>query len=222
MDLSELLAHYQPEPRALRKFGFRKSKGVYTWTKELSGALEARFTLTGKNFAVQVFDQAEGEAYLPFELPGAEGNFVQGVREQVDQLVQEIITQCCSCQGQREQVLAYVRRAYGTEPEYPWPEYPQHCTLKVPDTGKWYGIVMEVAAKLLGLPQAGNVDILNVKLPPDQVTELCDRKQFFPAYHMHKKYWLTVLLDGSVPLARVEELLAASYALVAKKRSTKR
>lgn len=222
MDLSGLLAQYQPEAKALRKFGFRKSKGVYTWTKALAGALEARFTLTEKKFSVQVLDPAEGEAYLPFELPGAEGNFVQGIREQVDQLVQEILTKCCTCQRQREQILAYVQQKYGTEPWYPWPEYPGHCPLKIPETGKWYGIVMTVTARQLGLPQPGNLDILNVKLPPDQVTELCDRKQFFPAYHMHKKYWLTVLLDGSVPLIRVEELLAASYALVAKKRSKKR
>src|SRR5574344_1400175 len=95
MDLSGLLAQYQPEAKALRKFGFRKNKGVYTWTKDLASALEARFTLTEKKFAVQVLDPAEGEAYLPLELPGAEGNFVQGIREQVDQLVQEIVNQCC-------------------------------------------------------------------------------------------------------------------------------
>lgn len=219
MDLSRMLAHYQPEAAALRKLGFRKKQGVYTWKKALTGALEARFTLTEKNFAVQVFDPVEDEAYLPFEQDGAEGNFVQGIREQVDRLVQEIITQCCTCQRQREQILAYVQQEYGTDPWYPWPEYPEHCPLKVPETGKWYGIVMEIPARLLNLPQPGNVDILNVKLPPDQVEALCDRQQFFLAYHMNKKYWLTVLLDGSVPLARVEQLLAASYTLVTKKRS---
>ncbi|MCH4157915.1 MAG: MmcQ/YjbR family DNA-binding protein [Acidaminococcaceae bacterium] len=222
MDLSRMLAHYQPEAAALRKLGFRKKQGVYTWKQTLSGALEARFTLTAHHFAVQVFDPVEGEAYLPFEQDGATGNFVQGIREQVDQLVQKIITQGCTCQRQREQLLAYVKKEYGTDPWYPWPEYPEHCPLKVPETGKWYGIVMEIPARLLGLPQPGEVDILNVKLPPDQVEALCDRQQFFPAYHMHKKYWLTMLLDGSVPLARVEQLVAASYALVAKKRSKRK
>jgi predicted DNA-binding protein (MmcQ/YjbR family) len=222
MDLSRMLAHYQPEAAALRKLGFRKKQGVYTWKQTLSGALEARFTLTAHHFAVQVFDPVEGEAYLPFEQDGATGNFVQGIREQVDQLVQKIITQGCTCQRQREQLLAYVKKEYGTDPWYPWPEYPEHCPLKVPETGKWYGIVMEIPARLLGLPQPGKVDILNVKLPPDQVEALCDRQQFFPAYHMHKKYWLTMLLDGSVPLARVEQLVAASYALVAKKRSKRK
>jgi hypothetical protein len=35
--------------------------------RELEGALEARFKLTGKNFSVQVFDLNEGEEYLPFD-----------------------------------------------------------------------------------------------------------------------------------------------------------
>ena len=218
MDLGRMLAHYQLDTKAARKFGFRKNKGIYTWKRELTGALEARFQLSERIFSVQVYDPVEEEEYLPFELDTADGNFVQGIREQVEELVQEILTKCCSCKRQREQLLTYVQEQYGTLPWYPWPEYPEHCPLRVQATGKWYGIVMTIPAQLLGVKQPGNLDILNVKLPPDQVESLCDRLRFFPAYHMNKKYWLTVVLDGTVPLAQVQQLLAESYDLVTSKK----
>jgi hypothetical protein len=56
MDLTYLLAAHKPEAKALLKFGFKKSRNTYTLHRELEGALEARFKLTGKNFSVQVFD----------------------------------------------------------------------------------------------------------------------------------------------------------------------
>lgn len=220
MDLTYLLAAHKPNTKELLKFGFKKNRNMYTLHRELEGALEARFKLTGKNFSVQVFDLNEGEAYLPFELDAADGNFVRGIRNQVDKLIHEIVTQCCSSLCLRDQVLDYAKEQFGTEPAYPWPEYPQYCTLKVKATGKWYGIIMNVTYKVLGLGEEGNLDVMNVKLPPERVEELVDGKQFLPAYHMNKKYWLTILLNGQVTLAKVKKLVAESYATVTGKKKT--
>ncbi|MCB0060800.1 MAG: MmcQ/YjbR family DNA-binding protein [Caldilineaceae bacterium] len=37
-----------------------------------------------------------------------------------------------------------------------------------------------------------------------------------PGYHMNKRHWNTVLLDGSIAEAEIKEMIDASYALVAK------
>jgi mmcQ protein len=34
------------------------------------------------------------------------------------------------------------------------------------DNNKWYGVVLEVSADKLGLPEAGIIDVLNVKSNP--------------------------------------------------------
>ena len=114
----------------------------------------------------------------------------------------------------RDQILAQARQEYGTEPCFPWAEYPGHCTLKAPN-GKWYGLVMQVPYAVLGIGKAGRADVLNVKNLPEKIQALVDGEHFLPAYHMNKKYWLSVLLDSPAVLPLAQELLRESYALAA-------
>ena len=59
---------------------------------------------------------------------------------------------------------------------------------------------------------------MNLKSNPDLAIEL--REQYnsvIPGYHMNKKYWNTILLDGSLPSKLIKEWIDLSYSLVAKK-----
>jgi len=56
----------------------------------------------------------------------------------------------------------------------------------------------------------------NVKLNPDLIENLIDKKHFFPAYHMNKKYWITILLDSDTDLNLVKSLIDESFKLVEK------
>mgnify|MGYP000643149844 CR=1 FL=1 len=51
----------------------------------------------------------------------------------------------------RESVFAYVRKKFGTEPEYPWARYPRYAVLRHRQGRKWYGLIMDVPANRLGL-----------------------------------------------------------------------
>ena len=57
----------------------------------------------------------------------------------------------------------------------------------------------------------------NVKCEPDKAVEL--REEFasvIPGYHMNKKLWNTVIIDGSIPSVRLREFIDDSYNLVFK------
>jgi len=57
----------------------------------------------------------------------------------------------------------------------------------------------------------------NVKCDPDKAIELRDEyTAVLPGYHMNKKHWNTVLLDGSVPDRLLKEWIDHSYTLVQK------
>ena len=66
----------------------------------------------------------------------------------------------------REDVLSYARRKYGTEPDYPWKRDPDSVVLRHEDSRKWYGLIMCVGRDKLGLPGNEPADILNVKCDP--------------------------------------------------------
>jgi predicted DNA-binding protein (MmcQ/YjbR family) len=42
---------------------------------------------------------------------------------------------------------------------------------------------------------------------------LLKKPGYLPAYHMNKKSWVTVVLDGTVPLTEIKKSLDKSYTL---------
>ena len=62
------------------------------------------------------------------------------------------------------------------------------------------------------------VDRINLKCDPDQAFILRDIfEAVIPGYHMNKRHWNTVILDGSIPRGELERMVDHSYALVVKK-----
>ncbi len=56
---------------------------------------------------------------------------------------------------------------------------------------------------------------VNIKCAP-QWTEFWRNayKGIIPGYHMNKKHWNTIILDGSVPRKEIERMIGESYDLV--------
>ena len=77
-----------------------------------------------------------------------------------------------------------------------------------------FGRVLRRTQSKLGLKEEGSVDIINVKCEPDMVGLLTQTYGFLPGYHMNKKYWITMLLDGSVSEAKILDFLDMSYDLI--------
>ena len=56
---------------------------------------------------------------------------------------------------------------------------------------------------------------LNLKCDPGRAVALREQHEaIIPGYHMNKKHWNTLILDGSLPAALVKELIRHSYDLV--------
>jgi predicted DNA-binding protein (MmcQ/YjbR family) len=58
----------------------------------------------------------------------------------------------------------------------------------------------------------------NVKCDPEKALQLREEHPdtVMPGWHMNKKHWNTVLVDGSLPLRLLKEFIDDSYALVKK------
>ncbi|WP_225425061.1 MmcQ/YjbR family DNA-binding protein [Lentilactobacillus parafarraginis] len=91
----------------------------------------------------------------------------------------------------REEIFNYVINEFGTQPEYLWKKYPSYAFSRHQSNRKWYGIVMTVERKNLGLDQSGSEDVMDIKMAPDQIDILQTMKGFLPAYHMNKGHWLS-------------------------------
>lgn len=110
----------------------------------------------------------------------------------------------------RESALRFALENFDTQPEYLWLSDPNFAVLRHA-CGKWYGIIMDVQKKKLGLNGTGKVDILVIKCEPALQYVLLRQRGFLPAYHMNKEHWISVLLDGSLTDGEVFPLIEASY-----------
>jgi predicted DNA-binding protein (MmcQ/YjbR family) len=77
-------------------------------------------------------------------------------------------------------------------------------------------LVYKVAGKMFALSNPSDVPArLNLKCDPERAVELREEHEaVIPGYHMNKKHWNTVILDGSLPPRLVAELIDHSYELV--------
>lgn len=113
----------------------------------------------------------------------------------------------------RNEIFEYVKQQYSTDPEYLWADSPNYAVLRHSGNKKWYAIIMDVSAERLGLERDGIIDIMDVKCPPDMVDVLRQTFGFLPAYHMNKRHWITILLDGSIPDNQILDYLDWSFDL---------
>ncbi len=113
----------------------------------------------------------------------------------------------------RNKIFSYVKKQYDTDPEYLWSSNPDYAVLRHRRNRKWYGIVMDVQKSKLGLPDEGRVWVINVKTTSAVIEDIPDSPGFLPRYHMNKKYWLSILLDGTVPEKVVQQFIDTSYEL---------
>ena len=76
-------------------------------------------------------------------------------------------------------------------------------------------LVYKVMGKMFALTDLDNFESINLKCDPEKGVELREQHEAIrPGYHMNKKHWITVLMDGSLGDKFVLGLIDDSYALV--------
>ncbi len=77
-------------------------------------------------------------------------------------------------------------------------------------------LVYKVGGKLFALTDPHEFPAkMNLKCDPERSLELRDLHEAVqPGYHMNKKHWNTITLDGSLPSKLIQELIDHSYDLV--------
>lgn len=109
-------------------------------------------------------------------------------------------------------VVAYICETYDTEPEFLWRKTPGNAVFRHLNNRKWFAaLLLATPGRRLGLAEDAPVDILDLKCDPKLIGSLLASGRCLPGYHMNKDHWITVLLDGSIPLPEVCTLIDLSY-----------
>ena len=117
----------------------------------------------------------------------------------------------------RSQLDKYITDHYGVTAERLFEKNPGFQAYRHNDTKKWFAMIMDIPKSRLGLGVQDIIDVVNLKCDPLFIGSLRMEQGFYPAYHMNKENWITVVLDGSVPSDKIKMLVDMSYELTMKK-----
>lgn len=85
------------------------------------------------------------------------------------------------------------------------------------DNRKWYAAILTVSKRKLGLELDEKIEIINLRIRAENMESTVDGKRIFAGYHMNKKHWVSVRLDGAVGIEKICKMVDESYVLALKK-----
>ena len=216
----EIFKAYQFNKEKARAYGFVENSGVWTYSCQiLDGDFAMTVSITVDNVRFQVFDQETGDLYPQVHMESMRGSFVGNVREACLEILYQIRKGCFDVQDficpQTKRIMLHVQEKYENQLEYLWEKSPDTAVLRHEDNQKWYAVLMKISWEKLNKTQEGLVEAVNLK--HDQVSDLLVKKGIYPAFHMNKRYWISVPLDDSLTDEEVLELIEKSWNLTLKK-----
>ncbi|MEW4353634.1 MmcQ/YjbR family DNA-binding protein [Streptococcus pneumoniae] len=221
VEMLEIFKGYEVDENQLELYGFHKEKDSYTYAQTiLEGEFLVRIGISGRDISLQVLDSETQEIYAPFWVENVTGTFVGQVRQEVAELLLEIRESCFQANrflhAQTERILERIAASYHGKIDYLWERLGPHTAypagaLRHQKTKKWYGIVMTLDWKKFYANKEGKIEILTLK--HDEVATLLKTEGYYPAYHMNKKYWLSIPLNDSISDQAIFELIERSYSL---------
>lgn len=110
----------------------------------------------------------------------------------------------------KQELFEYCRSAYSTSPDYPFDGKTQTAVLRHTDNQKWYALTMRVSRRKFGQNSDEVVDVVNLKLPLEMFGAFGASEGVYPAYHINKLHWVSVLLPD-VPNDLLVFLISVSF-----------
>ena len=216
----EIFKSYQFNQEKAHAYGFVENWEVWTYSCQiLQGDFVMNVSITTDNVSFQLFDQETGDLYPQVHMESMTGSFIASVREACLEILYHIRKACFDVQDyicpQTKRIMAQVQEKYGNQLEYLWEKSPDTAVLRHEGNKKWYAVLMKISWDKLEKGREGLVEAINLK--HDQVVDLLSQKGIYPAFHMNKRYWISVALDGTLSDSAVLELIEKSWNLTSKK-----
>lgn len=207
-------------------FGFEETAQGYAYAAPiLNGQFVLNMFVRDGVLTTSLIEKAFGDEYVLHLVPETQGEFVGKIKAEYRAVLQQFAEACCETDvfqsEQAHAVIEYVRQTYGDALQYLWEKFPENAVFRRQDTQTWYAALLVVSRKRLGFDSDELTEIIDFRMRPELAVETVDGEKYFPGYHMNKKTWVTVVLDGSVATEELCRRIDDSYILAGKKQTKK-
>ena len=97
----------------------------------------------------------------------------------------------------KQSFFSFCLSDFRVSPDYPFDEDFETAVLRHWDNRKWFAIVMQVSRRKFGFDSDETVEVVNLKLPVEMFGSFGKAEGVYPAYHMNKLHWISVLLPDA-------------------------
>lgn len=206
----------------LKAYGFAQCGGGHSYSATLQdGGFEISVTVPKDGPPdITVVDSDSGEEYGPAYVENVAGNLAGKVRKECERLLADIAEKCFVPDAFKseyaQKAIRHIKEKFGDDPEYLWKKFPNNAIFRERKSAKWYAALLTVQKRKVGLDEDGDVEIIDLKAAPETIEGLVDGKNYLPGYHMNKKHWFTIRLDGSVPFKEICGRIGESFKTLGK------
>ncbi len=200
-------------------FVIKDGKGIYE-TNIIDGVFRLYvFVAENGDVDTNLIEVENGEPYVLYKT-NASGTYVGEIRAAVETVLTDIANACYEPSvfktNQAQMVIEYVRKKYGDELEFLWTKFPDNAVWRRKDNKKWYGAILTVNGRKIGLNTDKSVEIIDLRMEAANRDNILSKEHYYPGWHMNKKSWYTLVLDDCISDEEIQLRITESYELAKK------
>ena len=204
--------------KKLKEFGFELIDNSYYYHTPL---LKNQFKMSVKisldnSIFTEIIDTETNEPYVLYLIENRSG-YSEKVYKAYSEVLEKIKKECFEDEifkaNYTKEIVAYVKNKYGDELEFLWEKSPKNAVVRRKSSNKWYAVILTIPKRKIGLESDEVIEVINLHNIQKEIEKLIDYKRYFPAYHMNKKHWCTICLDGTIELKEIYKKIDISYEL---------
>ena len=205
--------------KKLKEFGFELIDNSYYYHTSL---LKNQFKMSVKinidnSIFTEIIDTETNEPYVLHLLEIKRSGYSEKIYKAYSEILEKIKKVCFEDEifkaNYTKEIVAYVKNKYGDELEFLWEKSPKNAVIRRKSSNKWYAVILTISKRKIGLESDEVIEVINLHNIPKEIEKLIDYKRYFPAYHMNKKHWCTICLDGTIELKEIYKKIDISYEL---------
>lgn len=197
--------HYDEDK--LIEYGFKKQEYNYIYETDILDGDFRIEVIINNSLEAKVYDNDTDEEYTNIHLVGKQGKFVQQVKQAYEECIEDILNQCFVYDyfifPQSKRLMHLIEEKYHVLPDHPFSD---GDSFVFRNNDKWFGLIMHTDYSKF-CDKQGEVECLNIKVPIDTV----NHPSIYPAFHMNKKHWISILLDETLSDEEIMFLIDQSY-----------
>ena len=217
-NLDSKLKNREISYKALLKYGFIQEYKKYIYKCKIQdGQFEVEVSISDAGSYAKLIDLENEEEFVLVDLENSTGKFVGQLREDYENIIDDIFVKCTSKEvfkgSQAKEVISYITEKYGDELEFLWEKFDDNAIWRNKQNSKWYALLLTISESKLGLNSDKVIEAIDLRYQKDKIENIVDGSKIFPGYHMNKKSWITIKLDGTVSTQEIFNLIDNSYHL---------